>query len=1253
MVQLIARYYETPVSKAIPVPVELGTTIDQLIDGMKLPEHVRDRVVVLKDGEYLDGDYVIIEDGEITIGVVQGKGAIAAVLTIALAVFAQPLALALMPGLTGTSLALATAAITMVGSLVIGALIPPPSTPGQGVQEKADDVYFITGASNGARFYEPVPSIYGKHKVFPDLAATPRVESVGTTSEIAMVLDLGPGDVVVTDARIGDTPATQLGFSVTPFTNTKTPDFKYVNDLAASQSFKMVGGPTWQTLTSAAGSTKVELVMQFPRGLWVQNNDGSSAITSISVSVQYRKVGATTWQTANTALAGVEFPPPFIANIPKTPANRTGDGSNWGDDVKRYNAIAEANRKNQGRSGISYSNGVFNGKLLEPFVAVFPISGLDADQYEVRFKGDAPSANLRVNNNWEIVQLKSYKSGKPVTPSVPHTFLEVYGIASEKLSGQIQTLNVMASRKVRDITATGFAGLIETSNPALIALDILTGAENPDPLVDGQIDFASWKALKDFSGTKFTYNGVIRSEATIKEHVNNVLGNARAQLNMSANGKVGVLIDQAGRVPRQMITPANSWDFSGTRNFPYYPDALRVSYIEPNAQYQRAEVIVYADGKNESNADTYEDLTTRGVTDHAEAWRYGRFMMAQAKMRNETFTVSMDIEHLAVTRGDVIAVQHDVPKFGGLAARVVSVAGKVVKIDQDFAATGTLGARIRLADGSIVTRGITASTIDTVTLDSAVAGLDYGDLIVIGQLGQETQDYIILAIEPDTNMAATLTLVPYVPEVYTADTGTVPPWDPGFGIDLTGGTDLKVETVAALYSIGYTDRRPQGKVELTWSVSGGITGLAYYNVERIMPDGSREVIATTKVPFYQQTIDLLTNPDLHNQDIQYVITPINLLGVGGVSGQTTQKILPDITPPAPVDGYAVNVVNNSQIDIFWRGNTEPDIAYYELRYSPLMDGALWNSAVKLARVDYTTNRTAVGARTGTYFIVAVDTSGNKSTPRALHTAVEKLPGLDLIVNVDEAGAGWPGTLQNMVNGTNGLSLSGSFGNVTPRGYYMFSQIFDAGDIQELRLQAKMKVYGVAKDDVMSLWVPLSSVPALARADTDQFDAWMEVRTADKMAVMADWVPLSGTEADPIGKGSVQWAPWRRFESSDVTGRLFQFRLVAETENPNFNVVVQSARVEIDVMERYESFPDVVITDANAGVQVDFVPPFRSIPALAVTIDGSTDNLRYEVISKSNTSAQIKLFHGAGHGTAETGKIDVNALGWGRIRTQPL
>ena len=1206
--ELIARYYETPISKAIPVPVELGTTVDQLIDGMQLPDFAKERLVVLKDGEYLDGDYAIVEDGEITIGLVQGKKVLAIVATIALIAVAPALATTMGFVSGTTSFAIATAGITMVGSLVIGALIPPPSMPGQGAQEKADDVYFITGASNGAKLYEPVPSIYGKHKVFPDLAATPRVETIGTTSEIAMVLDLGPGDVVVTDARVGDTPATQLGFSVTSFTNTKTPAFKYVNDLAASQAFKMVGGPALQTLTSAAGSTKVELVIQFPRGLWVQNNDGSSAAYSVAVNVEYRKVGDVNWTKAITALTA---------------------------------------------GGVSYDGHAFNGKSLEPFIAVFTMSGLAADQYEVRFSGNASDPNLRVNNNWEVVQLKSYKTGKPVTPSVPHTFLEVYGIASEKLSGQIQTLNVMASRKVRDITATGFAGLIETSNPALIALDILTGAENPDPLVDGQIDFASWKALKDFSGTKFTYNGIIRTEATIKEHVNNVLGNARAQLNMSANGKVGVLIDQAGRVPRQMITPANSWDFSGTRNFPLYPDALRVSYIEPNAGYERAEVIVYADGKNESNADTYEDLTTRGVADRAEAWRYGRFMMAQAKMRNETFTVSMDIEHLAVTRGDVIAVQHDVPKFGGLAARVVSVAGNVVTIDQDFVAAGTLGARIRLADGSIVTRGITASTIDTVTLDSSVAGLDYGDLIVIGELGKETQDYIILAIEPDTNMAATLTLVPYVPEVYTADTGTVPPWDPGFGIDLIGGTDLKVENVGATYVIGYADRRPQGKVELAWSVTGSITGLDYYNVERIMPDGSREIIATTKVPFYRQTIDLLANPDLHNQDIQYVITPVNLLGVQGTSGSTTQKILPDLTPPAPVDGYAVNVVNNSQIDIFWRGNTEPDIAYYELRYSPLMTGALWNSAVKLARVDYTTNRTAVGARTGTYFIVAVDTSGNKSTPRALHTAVEKLPGLDLIVNVDEAGAGWPGTLQNMVNGTNGLALSGSFGNVTPRGYYMFSQIFDAGGIQELRLQAKMKVYGVAKDDVMSLWVPLSGVPALARADTDQFDAWMEVRTADKMAVMADWVPLSGTEADPIGKGSVHWAPWRRFESSDVTGRLFQFRLVAETENPNFNVVVQSAKVEIDVMERYESFPDVVITDANAGVQVDFVPPFRSIPALAVTIDGSTDNLRYEVISKSNTSAQIKLFHGAGHGTARTGKIDVNALGWGRIRTQPL
>jgi hypothetical protein len=856
--ELIARYYETPTTPHIPITVEMGTTVRDLVEGMDLPDHAKELVVVTKGSEVLEGDYIVIDGDELVVGIAQGKQMLATIATIALAVVAPMIAPALLGAMgiaaTATTVAIAAAGITLVGSLLIGALIPPPSVGSGGggggggsngaTSEEAADVYFATGASNSAKMFQNVPSVYGTHKFFPDLAATTRVDSVGTTSEIAMLLDCGIGDVDVTDVRIGDTPASQLGMNVNVHRNTAKPNLAYISNLSASQQFNITITAASTILTSAAGSTKLEVVFQFDRGLVEQKTDGTSTAASARFEVYYRLVGSGTWITFPTVQLG-------------------------------------------GKATYNSSSKVISGKSLEPFVAVTSVNGLPAGQYEILAARSSPaSTNTRIQNGFKLIQLKSFKPGSPLALEKKHTFIEVQGVASEKLSGQIQTLNIVAKRHIRDITPSGWAGMAATSNPALIALDILTCEENPQPLQDGQIDFASFARLRDIcTGGKFTFNGVLRGDSTVKEQVSRVLSNARAQLNIRESGKIGVLIDEAGRTPRQMITPANSWDFSGSRTFPVYPDGLRVSYVEPAAGYQTAEVLVFDDGKNESNSSTYEDMPTVGITNRQEAWNYGRYMMAQAKMRNETFNVSMDIEHLAVQRGDVVTVQHDVPKFGGAAARVVSVAGAVVTIDQTIVGTGGLGARIRKVDGTIVSEGVVSAVGDQVTLANPVAGLDYGDLIVIGQLGRETRDYIVMAIEPDASMSAQLTLVPYVEAVYTADTGTIPDWKPGFGTDLISGTDLGISSVASQYEITHENRLPYGNIFLSWVPSGTVATLDHYNIVRVLPDGTREVVGTTKAPSYQEKVDLLNNSNLWDKDTTYIIEPVNILGNAGTQAR--------------------------------------------------------------------------------------------------------------------------------------------------------------------------------------------------------------------------------------------------------------------------------------------------------------------------------------------------------------------------------
>src|SRR5947207_5375360 len=62
-----------------------------------------------------------------------------------------------------------------------------------------------------------------------------------------------------------------------------------------------------------------------------------------------------------------------------------------------------------------------------------------------------------------------------------------------------------------------------------------------------------------------------------------------------------------------------------------------------------------------------------GGTSPAQAWKDGRYHIATARLRPETYSFFADIEHIVCTRGDLIRFTHDVPMFGLMSARVKSL----------------------------------------------------------------------------------------------------------------------------------------------------------------------------------------------------------------------------------------------------------------------------------------------------------------------------------------------------------------------------------------------------------------------------------------------------------------------------------------------------------------------------------------------------------------------------------------------------
>jgi len=109
----------------------------------------------------------------------------------------------------GLGALLGGAAISVGGRLAINALIKP-SQPALPAGRKAaggstERALSITGTGNNPNPYGSVPCVVGDHLMFPPLAAMPFSETVGQDQYLRMALDLGYGDLDVSQIRIGPT----------------------------------------------------------------------------------------------------------------------------------------------------------------------------------------------------------------------------------------------------------------------------------------------------------------------------------------------------------------------------------------------------------------------------------------------------------------------------------------------------------------------------------------------------------------------------------------------------------------------------------------------------------------------------------------------------------------------------------------------------------------------------------------------------------------------------------------------------------------------------------------------------------------------------------------------------------------------------------------------------------------------------------------------------------------------------------------
>ena len=659
---------------------------------------------------------------------------------------AEAAAAPLISGLAITTGQALGAAIGIIGTLVVNAIAPPPQPrlsgldgSGGGALSRTSPTLSITGTRNTANRFGAVPRVLGRHKIFPPLAASPFTEIEGDDQYFRMLFDFGYGPLELSDFRIGTTPIDQfedVEMEVRQGFDTDTPITLYSNVvLQDSYSLQLTqeGGP--QVLQSREDADEITADISF-QGLvsFDTQENGVRRATSVQVKIEFR-------------LADTEDP--------------------W---VEHETATYTAATEELVRRGVRI---------------VTPATG----RYELRFtRLTADNTSTSVRNDSVLTALRTITYQDPINET-GHALVALRIKATGQLNGVVDEFSAIAEALVRIWGGSQFTAPQKTRHPAWAQVAVLTGPGNKRPIADDRIDLDGMKAWADAEPDR-TFDAVIDYPTTVAELSRDIMAAGRARFGLR-DGQYAAIRDVPQTVPIQHFTPRNSFGFRSRKTYLKAVHGLKCKFISPEKDWQQDELIVYADGYDESNATEFETMEFFGSTEADQVYKDARYHMAAAVLRPETFELSCDIDHLVCNVGDLVRASHDVPGWGGGWARIKSltvdgggdVTGVVLDDTVAMVAGTNYGIRFRHADNmessaSVVTA---AGTTATLTFQAVIAALDapaVGDLAMFGEANRETVDLLVKAIRHERDFRATLTLIDAAPDVHLADQGEIPPYDP-------------------------------------------------------------------------------------------------------------------------------------------------------------------------------------------------------------------------------------------------------------------------------------------------------------------------------------------------------------------------------------------------------------------------------------------------------------------------------------------
>jgi len=627
------------------LPVAAGTTIRAWLDAHGIAEFERP-TICLRNGEpVLRAAWPDAEIGASDIvtfvslpqggGGGGGKNPLRTVLMIAVMVAAPAIggAIAGAIGITSTiGTALITAAVGLAGATLVNVLVPPPKPAAPsfggsfGSTPTPSPTYALQSQGNQARLGQPIPVIYGRHLVYADLAATPWTEYAGNEQYLHQLHCIGQGEYELEQVRIEDTPissfeevtyeivapddpVTLFEADVTTAAEVAGQELKGTNELDTGDD-GWIGPFAANPAGTTAEEIGIDLVM--PRGLYYANSSGGLDSRTIAWEVEVRAI-----DDEGVALGGwVQLGAESVTAATNT-AQRRSD---------RY-----------------------------------PVA---SGRYEIRLRRtDAKDTDARAGHEIRWQALKAFLVGEPVFGDV--TLFAVRMRATDNLSQRSSRLvNCILTRRlpVWD-PVTGWSAPQPTRSIAWAFADAARAHYGAD-LPDARIDLAALHALDGlWQGRDDYFDAVFDQGVTVWEALTRIARVGRA-VPFLQGGILRLVRDEARSLPVALFGPRN-----------IVKGSLKVQYLMPGEDTADAVTVEYFSARiwapdevtaslPDSAADQPAKVELFGCTDEAQALREGLYMAAANRYRRRMVSFRTELEGLIPTYGDLIAIAHDMPRWG-------------------------------------------------------------------------------------------------------------------------------------------------------------------------------------------------------------------------------------------------------------------------------------------------------------------------------------------------------------------------------------------------------------------------------------------------------------------------------------------------------------------------------------------------------------------------------------------------------------